>query len=185
MGVGSARSLNEIDIGKIIFEAKENNILISGGGHKMAAGFKISIDLFAKFEEFLLKISSNLDYLFIKKTFLYDIDLLSEELNLNIINIIEKLEPYGKGNPEPLFLLKDIKILFSKIIKDKHIMITSKNNYNDKIQGFCFNCVGSILGENLINSKSKVFDFICNIKRNNYNTLNQTQLIIHDAFLKN
>ena len=36
---GSARSIEEIDIGKILLNLKQKNILIKGGGHAMAGGF--------------------------------------------------------------------------------------------------------------------------------------------------
>ena len=37
----SCRSVKSYDIGALIIELVENNILVSGGGHKMAGGFKI------------------------------------------------------------------------------------------------------------------------------------------------
>ena len=39
---------------------------------------------------------------------------------------ILKLEPFGAGNNEPQFIIKDIKIEKTQIIKDKHILIFFK-----------------------------------------------------------
>ena len=41
--IGSARSLSFIDIGQIIMDAKNEGVIEEGGGHKMAAGLKISM----------------------------------------------------------------------------------------------------------------------------------------------
>ena len=52
-GTGSARSIQSIDLSKIIHLAKDKKILIDGGGHKMAAGIKIKKNLLTKFKSFL------------------------------------------------------------------------------------------------------------------------------------
>ena len=54
-GTGSARSILNINIGKLIIEAKENGILNNGGGHKFAAGLKIYFDKLELFKEFLIE----------------------------------------------------------------------------------------------------------------------------------
>ena len=54
IGKGSARSIQGIDIGKNITIAKEEGILIEGGGHEMAGGFSIEEGKIEKFHEFLL-----------------------------------------------------------------------------------------------------------------------------------
>ena len=40
-GKASARSITSFDIGSVILSAVQNNILIKGGGHKMAGGFSL------------------------------------------------------------------------------------------------------------------------------------------------
>ena len=52
-GVGSARSINMIDLGSIILTAKKKGLLINGGGHKMAAGLKIKKNLLDDFHTYL------------------------------------------------------------------------------------------------------------------------------------
>ena len=41
--------------------------------------------------------------------------------------MLEQMEPYGKGNEEPQFLIKDIIIENTKILKNKHILIFFQN----------------------------------------------------------
>ena len=52
-GSGSARSIQSIDLSKIILLAKDKKILVNGGGHKMAAGIKIKKDSLNTFKSFL------------------------------------------------------------------------------------------------------------------------------------
>ena len=42
IGYGSARSIKNFNLGKLIIEANNDNLLISGGGHEQAAGLKIN-----------------------------------------------------------------------------------------------------------------------------------------------
>ena len=44
LGKGSARSLHGFDMGSAIIAAVQSEILVKGGGHKMAAGFTIKMD---------------------------------------------------------------------------------------------------------------------------------------------
>ena len=58
----------------------------------------------------------------------YDSQLSVNQINNDLLNIIEKMEPYGKGNEEPQFLIKDIMIEKVKIIKNKHLLVFFKND---------------------------------------------------------
>ena len=64
IGKASARSIVGFDIGSVIISAVQENILIKGGGHKMAGGFTIEISNFEKFKRFILrkfkKLSNNI-----------------------------------------------------------------------------------------------------------------------------
>ena len=48
---------------------------------------------------------------------------------------ILKLEPFGAGNNEPQFIIKDIKIQKTQIIKDKHILIFFQNDFSTNLKG--------------------------------------------------
>ncbi len=48
--IGSARSVGDVNIGKAIEDAVLNGVLISGGGHAMAAGFKIMKNKLKEFQ---------------------------------------------------------------------------------------------------------------------------------------
>ena len=53
VGKASARSVYGFDIGTFIINAVQKNILISGGGHKMAAGFSIKEEKIEEFKDFI------------------------------------------------------------------------------------------------------------------------------------
>jgi len=180
-GVGSGRSIPEINLGSLIIAAKNDGIIINGGGHKAAVGFKINnnkIDELSNFLETKINIKINqLDQV----SFLYDSILTIEQINENLLSNLELLEPFGKGNKEPKFLILNLNINFIKTIKEKHLIISFYNSIGNSIEGICFNVINTILGENLLSSKNKNLNIIASIKRNNFSNNSSAQLIIDDA----
>ena len=184
-GIGSARSLNFIDIGQIIMDAKNAGVIEEGGGHKMAAGLKISMKKYSRFLMFLEDIFIKYDSSYFKKTIFYDTILSVDEINIDLLEDIERLEPFGKGNPEPKFIIKNIYLELAKTIKERHVLIKFRNNSDLLLKGISFNCVDNDLGQNLLKSKNKKFDLGCSIKKDIYQSNIQPQLMIYDAMVIN
>ena len=182
-GIGSARSITNIDLGNIILKAKQKGFLLSGGGHKMAAGFKINNNLITDFENYLVDYFKKFDSSYFNKINYYDSTLSLDEVNVKLIENIQKMEPFGNGNSEPKFILQNVYFDNAKIIKEKHIILFLKNNYNENLKAICFNSVGNELGQNLLQNKSKKFDVACSIRKNYFQKIIQPQIIVHDAIL--
>ena len=180
-GTGSARSIDFIDLGNIILKAKNKGFLLDGGGHKMAAGLKISITKYDDFLDYIINIFKNYDSINFKKIIHFDSLLTLDEINENLLNNIEQLEPFGSSNPEPKFIIKNVSINFAKIIKEKHILFNIIKDSDNSLKAICFNCVDNELGQNLLNHQSFKFDLACTIKRDIYQGKIKPQIIIYDA----
>ncbi len=185
IGIGSGRSIDLIDIGTIFLELKNSSIILEGGGHKMAVGFKIKIDQLNKFINFLDNRFSNYENQFFEKILYYDSKISVNQINNEILSIIEKMEPYGKGNEEPKFLIKDIVIEKIKVLKNKHLLILFKNDLGDNLKGIFFNSHNTEYSDYLSKYKQFKFDFLCSIKRDNFSNKNIPQIQINDAKLIN
>jgi len=183
IGTGSARSIEHIDLGKMILNAKNKNILIGGGGHKMAAGLQINFDQIQNFSNFLEEninifpkhIFNRIDY--------YDSEISLNEINSDLLDVIEIMEPFGQGNSEPLFVVKDLRIESIKILKQKHILIFLINEFGINIKAICFNCIDTILGDYLINFNKYKFVFGCYIRRDNFSNHEHPQLVLKDLMI--
>jgi len=180
IGVGSARSIEDVDLGKIILNAKQQNILISGGGHSMAAGLKINFSNLDKFKTYLHQSISSFDESLFERIDVFDSIISVNDLNIELINDIDKLQPFGKGNPEPIFILKDVIIDSIKIIKNKHFLIFFENDLGQKLKGICFNSKETILGDYLENFKQYQFYFACTLSIDKFTSEIVPQLIIKD-----
>jgi len=185
IGIGSARSIKKIHLGNIVLKAKNERILISGGGHAMAAGLQVKYEKLNNFKLFLEDQFKIFDNSFFDKTDYFDSLISVNQINNNLLETLEQMEPYGNGNSEPKFIISDLNIQSIKIIKEKHLILFFKNDSNLKLKGICFNCIDTQLGEYLLNFKKFKLYFSCAITTDNYSNENQPQIIIKDAMIVN
>ena len=92
---------------------------MSGGGHKMAAGLKIQKNLLDKFRTYVYSSFEIFPGSLFQKINLYDVKLSVDEINLDLLDNIENLEPFGNGNDEPKFIIQGLKINHCKVLKEK------------------------------------------------------------------
>ncbi|MGO4986686.1 MAG: single-stranded-DNA-specific exonuclease RecJ [Gallicola sp.] len=133
---GSGRSIEQYNMFEEINPYRET--LVSFGGHAMAAGMSISEDNFEEFSRVLNESSKLKEEDFQPKIYL-DSSLNIEMLNFDLVDEIEKLSPFGKGNSRPLF--GDKKILLKKldvIGKNKNVLRFSLEKKGKLFTGISF-----------------------------------------------
>jgi single-stranded-DNA-specific exonuclease len=177
---GSARSINNFNIGSLIKNALDKKILINGGGHNMAAGFTLKKNDIKKFQNFLQNSFKKKNI--IEDVFNYDDEVSSTAYNKKFFNEIKKLEPYGNGNPLPIFLLKELKIIKSSVLKKKHIYTIFKSKIGLSINSIAFNSVNTKVGEYLLNYK-KSLHVLGHINETVWNNKNTLQFTVIDLIL--
>ena len=134
---GSLRTANELNLYTVLEQC--SNTLIQFGGHSAAAGVTIYEDKIPEFEDRFESIISNYDF-DAGEPLEIDSIVKFSEINMSLILDIEKMEPFGKGNPYPIFISKNVKIESKKVLKDKHLeMYLSQDNYKIRAIWFNFN----------------------------------------------
>ncbi len=118
-GKGSARSIHGFNLYKGL--EKASAYLESYGGHAMAAGLRLkeeNISLFQQsFENVVTDTTRPHDFV---PSITIDHQIHFSDISPSFVNDLEKLQPFGEQNPEPLFLAKNVNILFSRIVGEKH-----------------------------------------------------------------
>lgn len=112
---GSARSFNNLDIFSLI--QKVSKYLSRFGGHRGAAGLSLKADKFPQFSRDIIKISDKLikDSDLIKK-YKIDIEINFSQLDFVLLEKINQFEPFGLGNPRPVFLSRGVAIYQPKVV---------------------------------------------------------------------
>jgi single-stranded-DNA-specific exonuclease len=190
-GKASCRSIKGIDLGAEILNARSKNLLIEGGGHAMAGGFSIDIKNITKLHKFFCKnLGKNIEEIIQNKISEFDLSTDLEQLNLDILKQLSRLEPFGNGNPKPKFLLRNLQKIRSSLVgkNQEHIscVFASKSliGFSKQIQAVLFNANNSALTETLLNQNfNKNVDLIGNISINNWMGNEKIQMIIEDILI--
>ncbi|MBC2455937.1 single-stranded-DNA-specific exonuclease RecJ [Clostridium beijerinckii] len=134
---GSGRSIEEYNMFEELIKCKD--LLEKFGGHPMAAGFSLKEE---NIDEFRRRLNEN--------TILKDEDLLRkvtidsvlplDAINYDVINDLERLEPFGKSNSKPLFAEKNINLLRATILgKNRNVLkLKLKTRMNKALDAIYF-----------------------------------------------
>lgn len=116
---GSGRSISSFNL----FEGLKtcSKPLEDFGGHSMAAGLYIrteNLGIFRnEFENTVINMSGPEDS---PPIVLIDHELLFNDINANLIDGMESLKPFGAGNPEPVFLARNVSVISSETVGENH-----------------------------------------------------------------
>ena len=181
IGKASARSITGFDIGSSILAGVQSNILLQGGGHKMAGGFSIEVSKIDEFKQFIfdkyqkiLQKKSNENNLYL------DAIISSSALNIEFFKKVDSLSPFGSGNPEPKFLLENLRVVKSLIVGEKHVKSILTSNDGLSIKTISFNSIESDLGQFLLNNKTNTFNIVGKLSLNEWRGEKNVEFIIDD-----
>jgi len=178
---GSARSVYNYNIGRVIKNLLDKEIIIGGGGHNMAAGFTLNKDNLKKLENYILEdfLKSNAVN---NNIFSYESEISSLAFNQDFYDNIKKLEPFGTGNSVPTFMLRDLRIIKPMILNNKHVSVLLKSKTGFSIKSISFNSINTKIGEYLMSYKNNI-NVIGQINENIWNNKKTLQLTIRDLIL--
>ena len=174
---GSARSIDGFDILKAISACSQH--LVSFGGHKMAAGIKIETGKIAEFAaDFENYAKENLkeDDMVAK----LHIDAVSPLGNFSkeAVCELQLLEPFGQGNPKPVFATKGVRLASPPRIVGSggnHLQLAISDNTG------CVRCVGFDMGK--LEKKlleHEFFDVAYEPQINTYNGSSNVEFVLRD-----
>ena len=109
---GSGRSFGDFNLAEALEFAKGS--IIGGGGHAGAAGVKVEGSNLYQFREQINAYYRSLNLTDQTDFFQSHADLTLTDfsaLNLELLDALKQLEPYGPGNEEPIFRLQNVQLM--------------------------------------------------------------------------
>ena len=186
---GSGRSIANIDIGAFAILAKQKKIILSGGGHQMAAGITLSFDKLNKFkilfEEY---VKSNNKDKYANNNLFIDSLLSIKSVNENLFEMLEKIGPFGAANNKPLFLIKNIKIIKPNLVGESknHISFFITDMSGKTMKAIAFYSSNNLLGQTILsNYKKNLFVLVGHLKKSKWKNKNYFELIVEDGVVSN
>lgn len=139
---GSARSYGDFSVGEGIKYASP--VIEKGGGHKLAAGVTLKTDNISNFRNLVNEYYETLKLKDQEKYLVKQADLVLESLegiDLELLNLISDLEPFGNENSEPVFEIRSLRILKKYLMgKDKnHVRYLLQDKKGNRISAVKFN----------------------------------------------
>ena len=181
IGKASARSIVGFDIGAVIIAATQENILLKGGGHKMAGGFSIKVKNIEKLKDFVFRKFRNINMnLTAERPLLLDSIISPSAVNLEFYNKVAILSPFGSGNPEPKFIIENVKIVNGKIVGEKHVKSVLIGKDGSTIKCIAFNAAENDIGAYLLKKNNKSFNIAGKLSLNEWKGQSNVEFIIDD-----
>lgn len=159
IGKASCRSVSPIDLGGAIIAAKQNGILVAGGGHKMAAGFTVEQSRLDDLRAFLNDhIAQQTQGQAMVPELRIDGVLSGSALTIQMVESINQLGPFGAGHAEPRFALSHVRIIKPKVVGDKHVSCYIQDSAGGtSVKAIAFRAMDSDLGEILLKNNGALF----------------------------
>ena len=177
---GSGRSTENFNMGQLIKLGIDKDIIKNGGGHNLAAGLLIEKNKFNEFKDYM-----NLSYKKIIKDNnikKYVSKITLSAVNQNFYNELSLMEPFGSNNQNPVFLIENVTIVKSAIIKNKFVSCILGSKINKSVNAISFNLINSEISKYLLNYKKEI-KILAQIKQNTWNNKKSLQLNILDVVI--
>jgi single-stranded-DNA-specific exonuclease len=170
-GRGSGRSIPNFHLHDALRACSEH--LLKFGGHKHAAGLSIdesTLDAFVeKFDEVAGGLLTPTD---LTPVLGIEAELPPEEITARLAETIDSLAPFGMGSPEPVFMLRRVKVAGRRVLKESHLKLTLLAS------GRTFEAVGFNMAEG--RAVPEVVDVAFTLQINNWNGRQSLQLRLRD-----
>lgn len=178
----SARSIAGVDIGTAVIEAMHKGLLLAGGGHAMAAGLTVATDGLDKLRVFLdEQLGNNVKNAIEGASLHLDGHLSVGGANEKLVNELERLAPFGSGNPRPRFALMDATIVNARIVGENHLKLVIKGDDAMSIEAIAFRALDEEWGQILLNGVGQKFHFAGKLKLNEWRGKSKVELTLEDA----
>ncbi len=176
MATGSARSVRGFDLHEAISQCEE--LLEQFGGHMYAAGLTLKIENIEPFKEkFEHVVSSQIEEHMLTPTIEIDGEIELSNITTNFFQVLEQMGPFGPGNLQPMFVLRNVKARAVRLLKEQHLkfeVCTSSNSRAIPAIGFQMPNFYAALNE------GKPFDLCFQIQENDYLGKKTLQLSVKD-----
>jgi single-stranded-DNA-specific exonuclease len=183
IGRGSGRSIAGLPLGPAVIAARQAGLLINGGGHAMAAGFTVAADKLDALREFLIeRLGDGLDHNRLVPELRVDAALSVGAAQAELIGHVERLAPFGAGNPEPRFVLPGVRVVHTEAVGNGHLRCTLADPLDTaRLRAIAFRAAGSPLGQFLAETRGATVHVAGHLRRDGWRGGEAVQLLIDDA----
>lgn len=184
-GRGSGRSVLGVNMGAAFIDARNEGILVKGGGHAMAAGFTLLPERIGEFREFLTThVARQLAGQPAVSETVVDAVMSVRGAQFDFVNLIQQhMGPFGQGHEEPLFALPNVRVHKVDIVGKDHVRcMVSDWEGGSWMKAMAFKAADTPVGQALLKQgRDTPFHLLGHFKPDTWNGAQRVEMHITDA----
>lgn len=151
VGKGSGRSQPGVNLGRAVQAAYAEGLLLAGGGHAMAAGLTVAAGGVPALAEFLVaRLRLEREAAQAEDVLELDALVMPAAADRALLDAFGRLQPYGAGNPEPLFAAADLRIAHAAELRGGHVRVEFEGSDGGRIKAMAWRAAESGIGRRLL-----------------------------------
>ncbi|MDX1482908.1 MAG: single-stranded-DNA-specific exonuclease RecJ [Alphaproteobacteria bacterium] len=181
---GSGRSVQGIDLGATVIAARQDGLLINGGGHAMAAGFTVARDRLPALAAFLAervaaqRAEQGTE---LGRTLFHDGVISVGGATTGLAESIKALAPFGAGNAEPRFVLSDVTVAKADVVGENHLRVFVRGREGGRIKAMAFRSADRPLGAALLETGGVPIHLAGKLRIDDWQGRHGVEFLIDDA----
>ncbi len=163
-------------------EAVAAGHLVKGGGHAMAAGLTVKRAKLASVQQFLeAKLAASVGEARTRADLAVDGALTLAGVTDELFDLVERVGPFGQGNPSPRFAFPATHVRFAKLVGENHVRCVLEGQDGARLEAVAFRAAGEPLGELLMGTGGLPVHIAGHLKRSSWGGRERIELMIEDA----
>lgn len=178
-GKGSGRSIPGVDLLAAVEAGAP--LLKAFGGHRAAAGLSLEAQHLAAFTElFNHSVEEQFTPGLFDPVLHFDGILPLTEVSRTLVGHLDRLNPFGQGNPEPVVVVKNVRVVDARVLKDRHVKCFLTDTQDNVLEAIAFQVCPGPLGEGLRSGVGRV-DVAGTCAINSFRDRESVQMILKDV----
>ncbi|WP_337996255.1 single-stranded-DNA-specific exonuclease RecJ [Oleispirillum naphthae] len=181
-GKGSGRSVPGVNLGAAVLAAREAGVLLTGGGHAMAAGFTIMRSELSRFCTFLA------DHVRAQRAGGEAVTVVPVDGAIDVrgavpelVSVLARMEPFGAGNDEPRFAVPAVRLGRAEIVGSSHVRAHAYGKNGGRLKIIAFRAAEEELGRALLAHRDRPLHLLGALRADTWQGRNEVQLVVEDA----
>lgn len=182
-GKGSGRSIAGVDLGAAIIRARDEGLLVAGGGHAMAAGLTVASERIDDLAEWLdATLEAQVARASASREMTLDLAVAPGGLTPELVESLEGAGPYGVGWPGPRVAVGPVRLVKCDIVGTDHVRLIAAGDDGKSFKGIAFRAVESDMGQALLHrARGRRLWLAGRVKIDDWGSRPQAELHLEDA----
>lgn len=182
-GKGSARSIAGVDLGSAIIAAREEGLLVAGGGHAMAAGLTVDSTRIGALADWLdARLGAAVARARENESMALDLALAPGGLTPSLVEALDAAGPFGMGWPGPRVAVGPVRLVKVDLVGTDHVRAIATGLDGRSFKMIAFRAAQTELGQALLHgSRGRALWLVGRAKIDDWGDRPQAELQLEDA----